>query len=72
MKRKRGTELCEGDELMRLSPLGWVRPRARVRVVDEKGDICCARAEARRDGRAERTRLGMGGGLMGSDVRRGI
>ena len=53
---------------MRLSTLGWLRPRARVRVVVEKGDIWWA--EAFRDGRAEKTRLG--GGLLGFEARRGI
>lgn len=62
--------LCEGDGLMRLSPLGCLRPRARVRVVDEKGDICRADAEACKLGRAERTRLS--DGLVGVGVRRGI
>lgn len=55
---------------MRLSTLGWLRPRARVRVVDEKGAICWAEAEGCGDARAERTRLS--DGVMSFGVRRGI
>lgn len=62
--------LRQRDVLMRLSPLGWLRPRARVRVVDEKGDICRADAEACKLGPADRTRLS--DGPVGAGVRRGI
>lgn len=67
-EREEGRRMCGGDGLMRLSVLGWLRPRARVRAVDEKGDTRWA--EGCRDRRAERTWLG--GGLMGFEVRRGI
>ena len=53
---------------MRLSPLGWLRPRARVRGVDEKGVFCWR--EACSDERVGG--MWLGDGLRVFEARRGI